>query len=94
MRWRFMRMLSFRIPDEPMASAGAPSPASSPTAAAKASCSWPMVSMFVDMMLAMLHPMNDRARGHKQQRFEEGMGDQVESRRDIGPNTQRRDHEA
>ena len=53
----------------------------------------------IDMVIAcvqntMLHAMNDRARAEEEQRFEEGVCDEMEDSRHICTNSQRRDHEA
>ena len=43
---------------------------------------------------AMLHAVNDRAGAKEEQRFEEGVCDQVEDCRDIRADAERGDHEA
>ena len=41
-----------------------------------------------------LHPVDDRAGAEEEQRLEEGVGDQVEHGRDVGPGAGGGDHEA
>src|SRR5689334_13744783 len=47
----------------------------------------------MDSVFAVLHPVNDRAGTHKQQRLEEGVGDQVKGSGNISADAKRRDHE-
>ena len=48
----------------------------------------------MNVMLAVFHAVNDRARRHKEQRLEECVGDQVESGGDVRADAERRHHKA
>ena len=51
-----------------------------------------VVPVCVGMMKAMLDAVDDRTRAQEEQRFEEGMGKQVEKAGDVGASAQGRHH--
>ena len=53
-----------------------------------------IVAVLVDVMLAVLHAVDDRAGRHEEQRFEEGVRDEMEGSRDVGADAERRHHKA
>ena len=52
------------------------------------------VDVLAGVQNAVLHPVDDGTGAQEEQRFEEGMGHQVENRRNVSADAQRRDHEA
>ena len=52
-----------------------------------------VVAMFMHVMLAVLHAVDDRAGRHEEQRLEEGVGDEMEGGGDIRADAQGRHHE-